>query len=286
MDRTILLHLERITPDKRKEHTELWADFEVMKPTIFAGMLDTMSKAMAIYPTVQLSRMPRLADFARWGYAISEALGKTGEEFLADYQQNIERQTEEVVQGNTLCLAVLRMMDDKESYTKPVKDAFDELHNLAEPERSDTTFPKDAKNLRKHLERIKATLMDLGIGYQISERSATGYYITFRKVATLSSSATLSTSQVPDEHDECNEHVSCSSPDTIHLVFEQAPTPARKVGWKQKDGSTYTNGDRHRGWKLNNDSNDGAIPTTSGQAHNNYQYADNEQHEAQEVSGK
>lgn len=261
MDRTILLHLERITPDQRKEHGELWADFEAMKPIIFAGMLDTLSKAMAIYPTVRLTRMPRLADFARWGYAISEALGRTGEEFLADYQRNIERQTEEVVQGNTLCMAVLRLMDGQDSYTKPVKDAYDELHDLAEPERSDSTFPKDAKNLRKHLERIKATLMDLGIGYQISERSAAGYSITFHKVAVLGSSSTSAT-QTASEHDECNVHDSDSSSTKMPLDIEQPAAPTRKVGWKQKDGSTNTDGGRRRGWKTDPNVNEVKFSTT------------------------
>lgn len=41
-----------------------------------------MSKAMKIYPDVKLDKMPRMADFAHWGYAIGEALGNLGQVFL------------------------------------------------------------------------------------------------------------------------------------------------------------------------------------------------------------
>ncbi len=75
MDRSILLHLERIDPIKRKDEEKLWKDFEEVKPEILGGIFDVISKAMSIYPSVKLSLLPRMADFGKWGYAIAEALG-------------------------------------------------------------------------------------------------------------------------------------------------------------------------------------------------------------------
>ena len=55
------------------------------------------------------------------------------------------------------------------------------LHVLAEPSRSDTTFPADAKNLRRHLARIQTTLIESeGIGYRMADKPMRdGYHLTF-----------------------------------------------------------------------------------------------------------
>ena len=35
--------------------------------------MDTLVKAMEIFPIVHLEKLPRMADFTRWGYAIAES---------------------------------------------------------------------------------------------------------------------------------------------------------------------------------------------------------------------
>ena len=183
LDRTILLRLERIVPEKRREETELWQEFDQAKPGILGGMFDVLSRAMRLYPQVRLTDLPRLADFARWGYAIAEAIGEgLGKEFMDAYAENIKRQNSEVIQNNTLCDAVIRFMDGQSEWEGTISAAFSKLLEIAKPEKSDRSFPKDAKNLRKHLERVQATLMDAeGITYNIGDRTSQGYPIVFKK---------------------------------------------------------------------------------------------------------
>ncbi|MDR9787649.1 MAG: hypothetical protein RJR37_10480 [Peptococcaceae bacterium MAG4] len=52
---------------------------------------------MQIYPHVKLPALPRMADFATWGYAIMEAVGDMGEAFLRAYRKNIAGAVEEAV---------------------------------------------------------------------------------------------------------------------------------------------------------------------------------------------
>ena len=66
LDRSILLELRRISEDKRREIREIQSNFLVDLPSILGGIFDTLSRAMAIYPTVKLDKLPRMADFARW----------------------------------------------------------------------------------------------------------------------------------------------------------------------------------------------------------------------------
>jgi len=126
-----------------------------------------------------------MADFTRWGFAIAEALGGRGEEFLNAYKENIEQQNEEVIQGSTLAQAVLTFMDGKTVWEGSVGDALTELHKIANPEddraflRNDTTFPKVAKNLRKYLETIETNLKDKGITFKIGNKEKSGVPIIF-----------------------------------------------------------------------------------------------------------
>jgi len=103
MDRSIILKCHRIKPENRKPEDELWEAFEKARPGILGGIFDTLVKAMRIYPTLKIDKLPRLADFAKWGYAIAEALGRSGEKFIEDFSQNVRRQNESVAEKNVLC---------------------------------------------------------------------------------------------------------------------------------------------------------------------------------------
>ncbi len=122
-----------------------------------------------------------MADFGKWGYAIAEALGLSGSDFLLAYQNNIDNQNEEVVQGNSLAQGVMIFMAERESWNGTEKQAHEELLAITNPEKYDPTFPKSNRSLRKHLERIKANLLDYGISYTIGARSRDGYPISIRK---------------------------------------------------------------------------------------------------------
>ena len=71
-------------------------------PAILGGMLDTLSKAMRIYPDIQLSELPRMADWFVYGYSVSEALEEgLGNQFASDYFRNIGLQTEDLLYNNS-----------------------------------------------------------------------------------------------------------------------------------------------------------------------------------------
>ena len=189
MDRTILLHLERIEPSKRKEWRVLIQEFEAERPYLLGCFFDALSKAMGIYPSVGLDNLPRMADFMRWGVAITKALGYEAGDFIQAYQANIESQNAEVINSNTLAQAVLTFMQDKESWNGTVKQAFEELGKLVVVTKDDNTFPKRPNKLRNHLNRVKANLLDHGIKFKIEDFNKTerGVPISFQKVAKVSS---------------------------------------------------------------------------------------------------
>ena len=70
------------------------------------------------------------------------------------YQQNVERQNEEVIQYNTLAQAMVSFMSDKDTWNGMIKEVWEELQTIANPYKNDPTFPKSHRTLRKHLEKI------------------------------------------------------------------------------------------------------------------------------------
>jgi len=64
-----------------------------------------------------------------------------------------------------------------------VKEAHMQLFNFVQPDKSDTTFPADAKNLRKCLGLIEATLVEADrITYKFSEKpKKDGYHVEFKQ---------------------------------------------------------------------------------------------------------
>lgn len=201
MDRAIILKHTRIPSECRKTEDELLNAFEADKPEILGGIFDTLAKAMAIYPTVQLSKSPRLADFAKWGYAVAEALGESGEQFLKDYETNVSNQSEGVVNNNVLCQAVLTLMVDNSSFERSVADTHIELKRLAGEDAKDGTFPKLPHHLRGYLERLQPTLLEHGISYLFSERDKAGVKITFSNAKVTASTGNSAKTGTPDTPD-------------------------------------------------------------------------------------
>ncbi|GFE56816.1 hypothetical protein [Geobacter sp. AOG1] len=182
MDRSIILKLRRIDPLDRKPEHELWEAFEASRASILGGIFDTVAKAMAIYPEVEVEHLPRLADFAKWGYAIAEALGKSGDQFLNDFSQNVKHQNESVVEKNVLCQTVLTLMAEGKPYLAKVSDAHETLKSIAKRDAKDETFPKLPHHLRPSLDRLRASLLEHGVSYQFMERGSSGVRILFTKV--------------------------------------------------------------------------------------------------------
>lgn len=192
MDRSIILKLRRIAPEDRKPEHELWEAFEATRPFILGGIFDTVSKAMEIYSTVKVEHLPRLADFAKWGYAVAEALGMSGNKFLEDFTQNVKCQNESVVEKNVLCQAVLTLMAEGKPYLANVSDAHATLKSIAKQDAKDQTFPKLPHHLRTSLDKLRASLLEHGIEYKFLERKSTGVKILFTK---SDASATPSSSE-------------------------------------------------------------------------------------------
>lgn len=184
LDRSLIFNLERIEPEDRKEEAVFWKEFEEARPYILGGLFDALAGAMKIYPSVKLDKLPRMADFCRWGYAVAEALGAQGETFLELYYQNIGKASEEALMGNPTAAAVVAFMNGKKEWKGTPGTLLGELEKVAEEERINTQaklWPKAANVLSRRLKQVKSNLADAGITYE-EDRTSSRRILTLEKI--------------------------------------------------------------------------------------------------------
>lgn len=176
LDRCLLLPLDRIPPTRRKLEADLWRDFNAARPAILGGLLDALARAMAVYPTLELSELPRMADFGAWGAAVTAGRGSTvttddgrqlrgADAFLYAYRENVGRQTEEVLESDPVARAVRRFAYERRTWSGTVSQLRDELAKVhgAEMSEKGSGWPRQANGLSRHLGVLHATLADVGV---------------------------------------------------------------------------------------------------------------------------
>jgi hypothetical protein len=77
-ERSLVVDLERIPPEKRRAEGELAAYWNEHYPRVFGALLDLAADVKAALPSVVLDASPRMADFARVLAAVDQVLGTAG----------------------------------------------------------------------------------------------------------------------------------------------------------------------------------------------------------------
>ena len=165
LDRSLIFELESISPDNRKEEETFWIRFAEEKPIILGAIFTTLSRAMKVKDSIVLEKKPRLADFAVWGCAISEALGYNKDAFLDSYNLNIEKQNAEALDASMVAQVIIGFMENKPDWKGSAKILLDELGELADEYgfKKDSHFPKSTRWLWRRVKEVKANLSSIGI---------------------------------------------------------------------------------------------------------------------------
>lgn len=173
LDRTILIGLMRLSKTERREERDLWEAFEAARPHLLGAIFATLSRAIRVYSTLELPELERMADFTRWGAAMSEALGRDAEDFLDAYSKNIKAQTREAAESHIVGAAVLALMEDRSTWAgtpSVLLTALEEAGETARLFRRSASGKVEAKGwpgaphiLTRRLNEVRSNLADLGI---------------------------------------------------------------------------------------------------------------------------
>jgi hypothetical protein len=214
LDRSISIEQERIKPRDRKQEEEMLAKFYELRPQLLGYIFDILVKALQIHTTLNLESLPRMGDFALWCEAIARAMGYKNFEFLSIYNDNIERQNIETVEGSALGQAISRFLvkwsDELDNipacWFGTTSKFLTELDHIVVEYNIDTGkyWPKAANSLSRKLKVIVSDIRE-GLGYDIAiSRIANGKargvsVVKIRQISSRSSESSRGENQARNE---------------------------------------------------------------------------------------
>ncbi len=131
LDRSVILRLDRIPDENRRTEAELNATFNHQLPIILGACFDALCCAIKTYPTISLPRLPRMADFGRWGACIAEGLGYTARGFLNGYQSHIAELDELALEAQPFAQVCIQLMDQFGGWRGTASDLLKEGNAVA-----------------------------------------------------------------------------------------------------------------------------------------------------------
>jgi len=177
LDRCLLIELPEIGETARRTEREFWREFEKVRPRILGVLLDAVSMALQNVDTVRLARVPRMADFAEWAVAAEPALGVGGGSFMAAYTTNRAETSSVALESSPIFEPLRELLEAENPWTGTSSELLDSLSEQASVTSSITSspaWPRTARALSAHLNRIEPNLKAEGIRVRRGQREGAG----------------------------------------------------------------------------------------------------------------
>lgn len=240
LDRSLLFELMRVPESERKELREIYSSFENDRASILGGIFDTLVKAMKIFDSVKLDKLPRMADFAKWGYAIGEALGGYGRQFLEEYRNNQDIVNIEAVNSDIVATLIMAFMEEKTSWTGFVSELLVQLQEIAPTygiNPKSKSMPPQPNSLSRRLNTVKSNLSSMGITFE-KHYNSKGTKITLNNT---------NISPLPPYHVDSGKILGLNNGDnngaktlSVTLPPYEFPTEHKENGGNGDNGDTYS----------------------------------------------
>lgn len=185
-DRTIAVTLPLVDEENRKTEAEIEAELRRIRPMVLGDLLDAASAAIRNIESVQLDRLPRMADFARWVTAAEPALFWEDGLFLKDYATARDDMVETGLQADAIATAIRTML---EARVEPWKGTATDLLATLDAERNGRPAPREWPETPQAIggRLTRAAPLLRASGFQLCRDRGTGK--TRRRIVSLHRSA-------------------------------------------------------------------------------------------------
>jgi len=161
-DRSIVIDLPKL--DNSCSQDNFRDGFIKAWPGIFAALLEGLKTALSNGPQVQVSPLPRMADFALFGSAMESAFGWEEGSFMAAYRANIYGAAIETVDASSIGTAIVEFARKKRRWEGTAAELLRELKPYNR-NHQDPSWPKAPNQLTGHLNRLEKDLRSAGVNY-------------------------------------------------------------------------------------------------------------------------
>ena len=203
-----------------------------------------------------------MADWAEWCEIISRSMGEKDDAFINSYNENIHLQTEEVIEGSDLAIAVRELVsrfdDEEPEYNGTPTDLLVKLNLIADVnniDRRNKYWPKTAARLSYNLKILLKTLREVGIEVVWERDTSTKKSRRIITIRYLSSEASeRQNDQNPEQNegqisdDIKNEEIEVSSEekdgnraqnDVLYVTEDNPSFVSGEIRMRAKNGGSY-----------------------------------------------
>ncbi len=164
LDRSILVTLPTIPEHRRRPESDFWTAFQKARPMILGALLTAVSESMRNLPSIHLSTLPRMADFALWATAGEPAIGLKRGAFMAAYNANRAVANESALESSPVAKVILDLMAAMTCWSNTASELLSELERSTDEKTVKLrTWPKTARALSGIVKRLAPNLRQAGI---------------------------------------------------------------------------------------------------------------------------
>lgn len=163
LQRAVLIELPSIPEGSRRAEGDFWKAFGSARPRVLGALLDLVTAALAALPGCKPERLPRMADFALWGEAVSRARGNQPGTFLKEYRDNQAMGRLIELEASMAALELLRFAQDVGNWEGTATQLLDELNGRVDPATRRSHWPTSPSGLGGIVSRVSPALQHLGV---------------------------------------------------------------------------------------------------------------------------
>ena len=159
------LHVELELIENRRPEADFWSEFEADAPHIFGALLEGLAQAIRTHRDLKITKLPRMADFAKWACAGIGSLGFTADEFLASYKENLDSGTSAGLDSSPVGGALLVLFRNRTGgWSGTATELLDVLGNIVgESVTRSPAWPRSGRGMGGAVKRLAPALRLQGI---------------------------------------------------------------------------------------------------------------------------
>jgi Domain of unknown function (DUF3854) len=164
LQRSLMVSLPSISPERRKTRAALETQLNEARPRILGALLTALSQTLRALPDTNPTELPRMADFAKFAIASTEALGLTQRAFLDAFNSNQDEAHEIATESSPIAQAILRLMETRTVWQGTAAELLADIEPLTtEKTLRSRQWAGNPRSLGKALTRLAPDLRGLGI---------------------------------------------------------------------------------------------------------------------------
>jgi hypothetical protein len=232
INRQLLVELRDFeSDDEREEEAVINQRFEKKRPRILGAILTGVSVALRRLPSLWITRLPRMADFAKWGTAAEAAWGWPDGSFFEAYTENQAGQAASSVEADLVASTLVEFMQDRGFWEGTPTELHETLTPLVPEEKrklkigKSYAWPQAPNVLTRRIRKAQVFLKQFGL--KITDGHSGTRTI---RIDSQVGEKTVQTVQTVQEQESCKFSVDDISGETVHKKGNTDQTHGENLG--------------------------------------------------------